>query len=182
MKESIQTSRKVSLGKRLDEDTNIFNPICYKAIGKGNWYQQDLEYITMPAFRLELLPANVQLEYCYKAKIVAEYLLTFQNKEGYVKALTGLRKTIYTDWHYGDLRTFMDCKTILNLVLIQFSVDRSNFRLYLFESYYPKGNKRITTVNKIIQEINTTGQPPRKVLKCCKCTSKIIEQTKPIQV
>lgn len=178
MKTFNQNSAKVSLGKRLHEDTNIFHPIHFKATGTGNWYERDLEYFPKPTFNLEFLPERVQLEHCYKAKIVSDYLLTFQNREGFMKALTGLRKTLYQDWYYGDLRAFVEGQTITSLVLIQFSPDRSLFRLYLFQSYYPAGTKRINEINKIIQEITTTGLPPRKILQSSKRTPGINDQPK----
>ncbi|MBA4301279.1 MAG: hypothetical protein C0433_14430 [Cyclobacterium sp.] len=178
MKAINQNSANVSLGKRLNEDTNIFHPIHYKATGTGNWYEQDLEYFPLPNFNTEFLPEKIQLEHCFKAKIVSDYLLTFQNRDGLMKALTGLRKTIHTDWYYGDLRAFANCQTIMSLVLIHFSPDRSVFKLYLFESYYPEGGKRITEINKIIQEITLTGLPPKRVLKSSKWTPGIIDHPK----
>lgn len=164
MKTINQTTAKVSLGKRQSEDTTIFHPIHYQSTGKGNWYEQDLEYFERPTFKTETLPYQVQIEYCYKAKIHADFLLTFQDDAGYLKALTGIRKTIVPDWYYGDLRSFLDGQTITSLVLIQFSPDRSLFRLYMFESYYPKGGKRIHAINKIIQQILSTGRPTKQVL------------------
>jgi hypothetical protein len=165
MKTFIQTSAPVSLGKRQFKDTSIFNPIHYRATGKGNWYEQDLEYFKQPSFGIEQLPVRVQLEHCFKAKIHADYLLTFQDGSGFMRALTGIRKTIIPDWYYGDLRVFVHGQTVTSLVLIQFSPDRSMFSLYLFESYYPIGSKRISTVIKVIQEIKLTGNPSKQVLQ-----------------
>lgn len=165
MKAIIQTTAPVSLGKRHQKDTNIFQPIHYKAVGIGNWYEQDLEYFARPSFEPEALPVRIQIEYCYKAKIVSDYLMTFHDLKGYLRALTGLRKTIIPDWYYGDLRTFHEGQTITSLVLVQFSPDRSIFRLYLFETYYPEGAKRINQINKIIQELLSTGQPTKAVLQ-----------------
>lgn len=159
-----QTSAPVSLGKRLREDTNIFHPIYYKTTGTGNWYEQDLEFFEKPSFPIESIPTKVQVEYCFKAKILSDYLLTFRNKSGYMNALTGLRKTLMPDWYYGDLRAFVDGQTITSLVLVQFSPDKSVFRLYLFEKYYPAGRKRIRDIIALIREIVATGRPPAKIL------------------
>ncbi|MDR7130336.1 hypothetical protein J2X69_002686 [Algoriphagus sp. 4150] len=160
-----QTSAKVSLGKRQTEDTDIFNPVNYRAIGIGNWYKQDLEHYEQPSFPVGSIPVQLQLDHCLKAKIHADFLLTFQNNAGYMKALTGIRKTIMQGWYYGDLKSFADGQTITSLVLIQFSPDRSMFRLYMFKSYYPEGSKRINTITKVIQELNITGNPPKQVLQ-----------------
>jgi hypothetical protein len=158
------TSAQVSFGKSLRRDKTIFNPIHYKSTGIVNWYEQDLEYLNAPSFAIDSIPTKIQLEYCFKAKILSDYLITFQNKEGYMKALTGIRKTIIPDWYYGDLRAFADGQTITSLVLIQFSPDRSLFRLYLFDTYYPAGSKRINEITKLIQEILATGRPTEQVL------------------
>lgn len=168
MKTFNQTSAPVSLGKRQIEDTNKFQPIYYKSTGIGNWYQQDLEFFKQPSFETESLPVKVQLEYCFKAKIHADYLLTFQDDFGRMRAFTGIRKTLVPDWYYGDLRSFAYGQTITSLVLIHFSQDRSMFRLYLFESYYPEGNKRIKAITKIIQDLHSTGKPPKQVLQSIK--------------
>jgi hypothetical protein len=81
-----------------------------------------------------------------------------------MKALTGIKKTIISDWYYGDMRAFAEGQTIQSLILIQFSPDRSLFRLYLFETYYPSGSKRINEIIKLIQEILATGRPTDQVL------------------
>lgn len=158
MKSINQTSENASLGKRQFKDTQIFHPIHYKTTGKGNWYKQDLEYFKQPSFPIDSLPSQVQLEHCFKAKIHAEFLVTFQNEDGYFKALTSLRKTLIQDWFYGDLRAFVDAQTITSLVLVYFSPDNSIFKLYLFENYYPEGSKRIKEILNLIRELIVTGK------------------------
>ena len=160
-----QTSANVSLGKRQIKDTGKFHPIYFRATGIGNWYSQDLEYFEQPSFSCDSLPEKVQLEYCFKAKILSDYLLTFQNEHGYMKALTGLRKVLIPNWHYGDLRVYDDGRTITSLILVEFSPDKTLFRLYLLESYYPNGKKRIREILEIIRDLTAKGRPPHKVLK-----------------
>jgi hypothetical protein len=164
MKTINQTPVKASLGKRLAKDTDVFQPIHYIATGIGNWYEQDLQYFCDPSFPPDRLPAKVQVEYILKAKILSDYLLTFKNQSGYIKALTGLRKTIFPDWYYGDLRTYHDSQTCFSLILVHFSPDRTMFRMYLFEGLYPDCKKRITIISKMIQEIIHTGRPTRESL------------------
>lgn len=165
MKSIDQTSDNASLGKRQSEGITIFNPIHYKAIGKGNCYEQDVDYFKQPSFETEPLPIKVHLEYCSKAKVQTDHLLTFQNQNGFMKALTVFCKTIIPDWYYGDMTTFAESQTISNLVLIQFSPDRSLFRLYQFESLYPEWRKGINTIIKVIQELIRNGNPPKQVLQ-----------------
>lgn len=141
----------------------FFYPIHYKASGKGNWYRQDLEYFNKPSFPPHSLPEKIQLEYCFKAKIHAEYLMTFQNENGMIKALTGLREVLIPDWYYGDLRSFHEGETITSLILLQFSPDRSMFRIYLLQGYYPDGKKKKNTILKTIREILATGRLPRQI-------------------
>lgn len=163
MKAFNQNSANVSLGKRQSKDSCFFYPIHYKASGKGNWYQQDLEYFDKPSFPPQSLPEKIQLEYCFNAKIHAEYLMTFQNENGMIKALTGLREVLIPDWYYGDLRSFHEGETITSLILLQFSPDRSMFRIYLFQGYYPNGKKKKNSILKTIREILATGRPPRQI-------------------
>lgn len=165
MKDINPTSECVSLGKRQTKDTGKFHPIYFRATGIGNWYSQDLEYFEQPSFSIESLPGKVQLEYCFKAKILSDYLLTFQNEQGYMKALTGLRKVLIQNWYYGDLRVYDDGRTITSLILVEFSPDKTLFRLYLLESYYPDGKKRIREILEIIRDLTAKGRPPLKVLK-----------------
>lgn len=159
MKSINQTSENASLGKRHFEGTQIFHPIHYKTTGKDNWYEQDLEYFKQHSFPIDSLPFQVQLEHYFKAKIHAQSLVTFQNEHGYFTALTGLRKTLIPDWFYGDLRAFVDGKTITSLVLVYFSPDNSVFKLYLFENYYPEGRKRIREILNLIRELIVLGKP-----------------------
>lgn len=163
MKAFNQNSATVSLGKRHFEDTRIFHPIHFKATGKGNWYIQDLDYFEEPSFKTDFLPEAVQLKYCFKAKILSDYLLTFKNEAGYIKSLIGLRKTLIPDWYYGDLKSYLEEGTKTSLILIQFSPDRSIFRLFLFDSYYPEGAKRINAINGLIQEMLNTRRPSKLV-------------------
>jgi hypothetical protein len=110
------------------------------------------------------IPEKIQLEYCFKSKILADYLMTFHNDAGIMKAMTGIRETLIPDWYYGDQRSFFDGDTITSLVLIQFSPDRSIFRLYLFDGYYPEGRKKKNEIIRVIREISATGTAPIEIM------------------
>lgn len=160
-----QTSTNVSLGKRPVQDSLFFNPIYYKSTGQGNWYKQDLEYYNQPSFSPVSLPEKIQLEYCFKAKIHADYLMTFHNERGIMQAMTGLRKILIPDWYYGDQRSLYEGETITSLVLAQFCPDRSIFRLYLFDGYYPEGPKKKNEILHVVREISATGTAPAGIIK-----------------
>lgn len=162
MKAINQNSANVFLGKGHFKDNDVFHPLHFKATGIGNWYKQDLEYFQQPSFQTQGIPNKVQLEYWFKSKILSDFLLTFKNDAGFLRAFTGLRKTIFSDWFYGDLRTITADTICTSLVLVQFSPDKLLFRLYLFDGFYPVCKKRINIISKLIQEINATGKTTKQ--------------------
>lgn len=167
MKAINQNSAIVFLAKGHCKDTELFHPLHFKATGVGNWYEHDLEYFEPPSFPVTSIPNQIRLEKCHcnRARILGDFVLTFINQEGYLKALSSIHKTIFPDWYYGCLKTYAERITYSDLVLVQFSPDRSIFRVYLFEQHYPEKN-RTSIVNRLIQEICTVVKPTKEYLSC----------------
>lgn len=155
------------------KDTDFLQPLTYTLQDCGGWYAKDADPASEHGGHLLKVPATLQIQHVYKQGIKSNQVLTSGNAQGHQQLFTGLRQTNEQDWLYGDVPEYSKNGVAKSLILLEFSPDRYQFRLFLFDGYYPKRSSRQSEIGSIISAIiksrnpfsQNTGIPPSSPLK-----------------
>lgn len=141
------------------KDTDFLQPLTYTLQDCGGWYAKDTDLVPDNVSHLLNIPANLQIQHVYKQGIKSNQVLTSGNIQGHRQLFTGLRQTTEQDWLYGDVPEYLENRIAKSLLLLEFSPDRYQFRLFLFEGYYPKRSRRQSEIGHLISAINKSRNP-----------------------
>lgn len=158
MNRSIHTST-IYPGKDIFKDTDFLQPLSYTLQNYGGWYAKDADVVPEHASHLLNIPTNLQIQHVYKQGIRSNQVLTSGNTQGDNRLFTGLRQTNEQDWLYGDIPQYIKNRVTKSLLLLEFSPDRYQFRLFLFEGYYPTRCKRQREIGSLISSILKSRNP-----------------------
>lgn len=104
------------------------------------------------------IPENLQVQHTFKQGIRSTWVMTSMHDDGSCRIFTGIRPAGVQDWYYGDIPLFGDGKVTKRLLLVEFSPDKYQFRLYLMNSYPPTKSRR-TEIKRIIGAIVNSRNP-----------------------
>jgi hypothetical protein len=146
-------------GNDMFKDTGFLQPLTYTLQDCGGLYSKDADRGCEHAIHLLNIPANLQIQHVYKQGIKSNQVLTSGNIQGNRQLFTGLRQTKEQDWLYGDIPQYIEYTVSKSLLLLEFSPDRYQFRLFLFEEYYPTRSKRQNDIGHLISAIIKNRNP-----------------------
>jgi hypothetical protein len=146
-------------GNDMSKDTDFLQPLTYTLQDCGGWYAKDADLVPEHVFHLLNIPANLQIQHVYKQGIKSNQVLTSGDTEDNHRLFTGLRQTNEQDWLYGDIPQYIEYRVAKSLLLLEFSPDRYQFRLFMFEGCYPPRSRRQSEIGSIISAIIKNRSP-----------------------
>ncbi|MBT0811055.1 hypothetical protein KIH41_07150 [Litoribacter ruber] len=133
-------------GPGLTKDTKFYLPLTYSLSHMG-WYRKETDMVPAEAEHLQAIPAELHLQHTFKRGIKSTLVLT--GRQG---MFTGLRRTDFDGWLYGDVVTNDNGRIRKSLIILDFFAP-DQFRLFFLQNLYPRIRTRQATTKDIITGI-----------------------------
>jgi hypothetical protein len=145
-------NKATSQKRELYKDSDFLGYTTYTQQHNTGWYNRDAENVDGQEDNLHRMPTSLQIQPVYKQGIQSTWILIADNPGDSYRVFTGLRPTTVQEWYYGDMPAFDGDKITKRLLLVEFSPDRYQFRLHVFNGY-PARPKRLKKISVIVHTI-----------------------------